>query len=169
MPGCIIRSGTRQRVVGPVWYRTAAPPKGKAHVLQVRTLPFLIELGGQTGLSLGFADRVTVAPEICGEPPRAKPGFPETDGWDFSLLQIVVEHPSGPLFHTRGVWGAELGAGEAHRGVTVGYAYATHFLPQTEGFYDFAFASNAPMETILRLRRHRPGHSPTASELFTCQ
>ena len=163
--GCAWRTAHSERYFGPVFHRTIAAADGEAAVRQTRHLGFLLEVGRQWGLTVGFADRVAAAPaEIAGGASSGERwstlGSPPFGSWFFSPLYLVGRRLPAPRFLARTVLGVRVGYGEEARSLSVGYARTTEVRPPHDALYALDYDASDPLAMRFHVWHDRPGHQP---------
>jgi hypothetical protein len=156
--GCVWRSDNGDHYFGPALFRFSAAD-GRAQVGQVVRVGFAAETGDSWGISLGWAERTAIAPEVRTNKPQGRghgqvryftplssAEAPQPDQWHFSPLYLRVEHEPNILFLSRTIWGAEFLLGREMNTVTLGIARKTRFLPPGNAFSVVHFESTRPLK-----------------------
>ncbi len=169
--GCAWRSGNTEHYWGPVLFRYAAPPQGKAYVSEQRHFVLLIESGRQWGISLGWKTRVAVAPQRVEDTlssqgrvsswlwskPLSLFGGPEEGAWNLSLVYLRGERVPEPEFLSRSIYGVELGIGAETNALSLGTSRTTEARPHDNAMYSFRYDSRRPLETLFQVWEYRDG------------
>lgn len=123
--GCALRSADAEHYFGPVLFRHSEGADGGAVVVQVRSLGFLGELGWQWAITLGVADRVTVAGRVAQEPMPARwsssgLGHLAPGRWYLSPFYLRGDGIAPSHFIYRRLYGAQIGTGDEWAAASIG-------------------------------------------------
>lgn len=164
LSGCVIRAGSQEHFLGPVWYRFSGPPATEANISQVKHFGLVLEAGNQWGLAVGVSERTAISPAGSGEkemrhPTWSKPlsltSGPEPGRWEFSLIYLRGEAAAQPVFVSRTTYGASVALGSETSAVTVGAGNRTILRPPAGHLLSFRFDRRQPLKS--RMVQMPPG------------
>lgn len=114
---------------------------------QTAHFPLLFEGGRQWGLSMGYVNRLVVAP-VSGD--MAEVSVPR---WSFVFFhKRAPRDPEGAEFRQRCTAGLYAHAGNELRALGLGFSARNDTLPGTDGLYELTFDSRNPFGTHFTLR-----------------
>lgn len=176
---CVWRTDDAEHYIGPVLFRYAAPPIGKAYVGQMVRLGLSAEAGTSWGLALGVSERIAVAPLVAAtskndQPPshnrwRVPLSFSQTPTageWNFSLLYLHVEREPGSFFISRTIHGAEIVLGEEANAFSIGIVSRTLFTPPDNTISKLHYERARPLESQAKVWLDVPEHGDLPSDLI---
>lgn len=161
LSGCAWHTGQAEHLFGPTRFRFTESPAGEVLAFQSWHAPFLFEGGNQWGLSLGFAQRLSLAPEQQLEAPGKEPAMPQpgrplpkprTDRWRWSWLYRRVPLARQPEFVWRSSLGLHARAGVEENALSLGYTSMTLMSPLHDGLYELDFSSRRPLDATLTMK-----------------
>jgi hypothetical protein len=166
--GCVVRTQESEVYLGPVFLRATDACRGGTTAVQSVQVGVMAEVGSQTGVSVGFAERVAVTPRI--DPPDEPacdrweviggiPGAVDTTRWTLSPLYARRHVGASPQFVWRRLYGAQATAGAELSALSVGAVSRTELRSDGDGFYSLTFDTTRPMQSEFRKWPYRPGEA----------
>jgi hypothetical protein len=152
--GCAIRAARSDRYIGPVFHRSVTVCDRGADVSEVLSVGVLAEVGRQSGVALGVADRVAVVPHD-DVPGQCMPSG--GSHWSFSPLWLSIEHRDQPRLVRRTLAGAQAAVGVETTALSIGGVSTMLIHPPPDAFSVIRFDGRRPMQTHFTVWTVRPG------------